>query len=63
MVSSFFTLGDALKALANAIARLQDDPALARRLGDAARAKALAEYDERAIVARTLAVYEELDRE
>lgn len=46
--------------LAEAIARLQDDPALARRLGDSARAKALAQYDERIIVAHTLAVYEEL---
>jgi glycosyltransferase involved in cell wall biosynthesis len=46
-------------ALARAIARLQDDPALARKLGDAARAKALAEYDERRIVARTLDVYGE----
>ena len=47
-------------ALAQAIARLQDDRSLARRLGDAARAKALAEYDERRIVARTLDVYQEL---
>ena len=50
------------KALAYAIARLQEDPVLARRLGDAARAKALAEFDERTIVARTLAVYEEFPR-
>jgi glycosyltransferase involved in cell wall biosynthesis len=47
-------------ALARAIARLQDDPALAARLGEAARAKALAEYDERHIVAHTLEVYREL---
>ena len=47
-------------ALASAIARLLDNRAFARRLGDAARAKALAEYDERNIVARTLAVYAEL---
>ena len=47
-------------ALACAIARLLDDPALAARLGEAARAKALAEYDERRIVARTLEVYREL---
>jgi len=46
-------------ALAQAIARLQDDRSLARRLGEAARAKALAEYDERRIVARTLDVYYE----
>jgi glycosyltransferase involved in cell wall biosynthesis len=50
---------DAL-ALAQAIARLQDDHLLARRLGQAARAKALAQYDERGIVARTLNVYYEL---
>jgi glycosyltransferase involved in cell wall biosynthesis len=48
------------KALACAIARLQDDPALARRLGLAAREKALAEFDERIVIARTLAVYDEV---
>lgn len=47
-------------ALADAIARLQDDPALATRLGVAARARALAEFDERIVIARTLAVYGEL---
>lgn len=47
-------------ALARAIARLHDDRALARRLGAAARAKALARFDERIVVARTLAVYHEL---
>jgi len=47
-------------ALAAAIARLQDDPALARRLGHAARAKALAQFDERIVIAATLAVYREL---
>jgi len=46
-------------ALARAIARVVDDPSLARRLGEAARAKALAEFDERRIVARTLEVYRE----
>jgi len=50
-------------ALARAIARLQDEPHTASRLGEAARAKALAEYDERRIVARTLEVYGELLRE
>jgi glycosyltransferase involved in cell wall biosynthesis len=48
------------RALAQAIARLHDDPALAARLGDAARTKALAEYDERIVIERTLAVYQEL---
>ena len=47
-------------ALAEAIARLDDDRELARHLGNAARKKALTEYDERIIVARTLAVYDEL---
>jgi len=47
-------------ALARAIARLQDEPALRERLGQAARAKALAEFDERIVVGKTLAVYREL---
>ena len=47
-------------ALANAIARLHDDPALATRLGLAAREKALAEFDECIVIARTIAVYREL---
>lgn len=47
-------------ALAYAIARLQDDPALAMKLGAAARAKALAMFDERIVIARTQAVYAEL---
>ena len=48
-------------ALARAIARLQDNPALARRLGLAAREKALAEFDEFIVISRTLAVYGEVD--
>jgi glycosyltransferase involved in cell wall biosynthesis len=47
-------------ALAQAMARLQDDPAFARQLGDAARRKARAQFDERIVVERTLAVYAEL---
>lgn len=46
--------------LAVAIARLQDDPGLAGRLGEAARAKALARFDERVVIAATVAVYREL---
>jgi glycosyltransferase involved in cell wall biosynthesis len=46
--------------LADAIARLDDDPALRRRLGLAARAKALALFDEIIVIDRTIAVYEEL---
>lgn len=47
-------------ALAAAIARLQDDPALALRLGARAREKALAEFDDRSVIARTQAVYAEV---
>lgn len=47
-------------ALAHAIARLIDSPELARRLGAAARRKALANFDERIVIERTLAVYREL---
>jgi glycosyltransferase involved in cell wall biosynthesis len=47
-------------ALAHAIARLIDSPALAARLGAAARAKALANFDERLVIERTLAVYRQL---
>ncbi|MDS4058820.1 MAG: glycosyltransferase family 4 protein [Candidatus Contendobacter sp.] len=52
-------VGDA-GALAQAIARLHDDPILAARLGAAARAKALTQFDERLVIERTLAVYREL---
>ena len=48
------------RALAEAIARLHDDPALCARLGKAAREKALAEFDEKIVIERTLAVYAEL---
>jgi glycosyltransferase involved in cell wall biosynthesis len=48
------------KALAAAIARLQDTPALAARLGVAAREKAVREFDERLVIERTLRVYDEL---
>ena len=47
-------------ALARATARLQDDAALRVRLGAAARAKALAQFDERIVIERTIAVYREL---
>jgi len=48
------------RALAAAIARLDDAPALRARLGAAARVRALAEFDERLVIARTVAVYDEL---
>ncbi|MBV2218488.1 MAG: glycosyltransferase family 4 protein [Diaphorobacter sp.] len=47
-------------ALARAIARLDADPALRARLGAAARAKALARFDERIVIERTFDVYGEL---
>ena len=48
------------EALARAIARLDDDPVLAARLGAAAQAKALAQFDEKIVIQKTLAVYQEL---
>jgi glycosyltransferase involved in cell wall biosynthesis len=48
------------EALARAIAQLQDDPVFAARLGEAAREKALAEFDERVVIEQTLAVYYEI---
>lgn len=47
-------------ALASAIMRLIDDSALRVRLGQAARAKVLSEFDERIVIRKTMAVYEEL---
>ncbi|HEY2345039.1 MAG TPA: glycosyltransferase family 4 protein [Xanthomonadaceae bacterium] len=47
-------------ALAGAIARLHDNEVLAANLGRAARAKAMARFDESLVIAKTLAVYAEL---
>lgn len=47
-------------ALADAIQRLVTDAPLRARLAAAAREKAIARFDERSVVARTLQVYEEL---
>ncbi|GAB3770583.1 glycosyltransferase family 4 protein [Ramlibacter monticola] len=47
-------------ALADAIARLKEDAELRRRLGTAARSKALSQFEERSVIDRTLAVYREL---
>ncbi|MEX0451990.1 glycosyltransferase family 4 protein [Spiribacter sp. 218] len=47
-------------ALADAIERLSADPILCQRLGGAARRKAQAEFDERIVIERTMAVYQEL---
>lgn len=48
------------EALAQAIQRLQDAPEFARRLGVAARSKAHAQFDERIVIQRTMAVYAEV---
>jgi glycosyltransferase involved in cell wall biosynthesis len=48
------------KALAAAIARLQDDPALRRRLGEAARDKALARFDARIVIQDFFRIYADL---
>lgn len=50
------------RALADALARLQDEPDLCKRLGTAARKKALAEFDERIVNTRTLTIYDELTK-
>ncbi|MFW6028098.1 MAG: glycosyltransferase family 4 protein [bacterium] len=47
-------------ALAAAIRTLHDNPVWARQLGQAARNRALAEFDERIVISRTLDVYAEL---
>ena len=47
-------------ALAHAIARLDDDRDLVRRMGAAARRRALAEFDEEIVLDATLAVYREV---
>ncbi len=52
-------VGDAA-ALADALVALVEDLALASRLGDAARARALAEFDERRVFATVLGEYERL---
>jgi glycosyltransferase involved in cell wall biosynthesis len=52
-------VGDAA-ALAGAIEELAVDPARRRLLGEAARRKAEADFDDRRVVERTLAVYERL---
>jgi glycosyltransferase involved in cell wall biosynthesis len=50
-------------ALAALLARLDDDRELLRQLGDCARQKALAQFDERLVIESTIAVYGELLRE
>lgn len=48
------------EALADWLATLDDDREMVRRLGEAARHKALSDFDERTVIARTLEVYAEL---
>ena len=48
------------RALAEAIARLLDSTALRSRLGEAARTKVLAKFDERIVIQRTQEVYRQL---
>ncbi len=47
-------------SLAQAIARLDDDRDLLRRLGERARARALSDFDERVVIRKTCEVYGEL---
>ncbi|MDR5836667.1 glycosyltransferase family 4 protein [Caballeronia sp. LZ034LL] len=47
-------------ALTDAIRLLDDDRALCRKLGNAARARALSEFDENIVINKTLLVYNEL---
>jgi glycosyltransferase involved in cell wall biosynthesis len=52
-------LGD-LRALARAVSMILSNPALARRLGEQGRRRALVEFDERAVFATVLAEYARL---
>lgn len=52
-------LGD-VEALAAGVVRLIKDPALARKLGSAARLAALKQHDERSVTVEHQAIYEEL---
>lgn len=49
-------------ALADAIRKILADGGLARRMGEASRAKAIAQFDERIVFEKTLGVYRELVR-
>lgn len=49
-----------VQAFADAIAKVLDNPALGRRMGENGRAKVVAEFDEKQVVAATLNVYKSL---
>jgi glycosyltransferase involved in cell wall biosynthesis len=49
-------------ALANAIILLNNDPALSARLGSAAQAKALQQFDEKIVIEQTVSLYSELTK-
>jgi glycosyltransferase involved in cell wall biosynthesis len=51
------------QSLAELLVRLDDDRELLQRLGECARKKALDEFDERLVIAKTVEVYGELLRE
>lgn len=55
--SGFLVPPDDAAALADRLRRLIEDKALRRRMGEAARAKAVAEFSDERIVGETLAVY------
>ena len=59
-VEGFLIHGHDAPALARAVAALDDDPELARRMGEAARRKAFAEFDHEIVMAKTIGVYREL---
>ena len=46
--------------LANAIARLDDDRGLVKQLGEAARRRVLAVFDEEIVIDATISVYREM---
>jgi glycosyltransferase involved in cell wall biosynthesis len=52
-----FRVGDA-EALAQSVSRLVADPALRTRVGAAARAKAVVDFDDRCVIATTLRTYD-----
>ena len=59
-VEGFLIQGHDAAALACAVALFDDHPDLAARMGEAARRKAFAEFDHEIVMAKTLAVYDEL---